>query len=375
MSKPFMLATGLLAGTVIGAGMFSLPYVFSRVGVMSGLFYLLAFSFVYFAVHLMYARVVETRPDGHQFSFFARAYLPMWASLPVSLGIFTELLLVLVAYLVLAPTFGVVAAGLSTQADGTDIRTITLIVFWLTGSLFMFARLTWQGIAEIFGAVVILGIVAAVLLFGTSAPLTTPAFTPLNFGLFFLPFGPLLFSLAGRPAVTEVVEEHRRAGKSFSLTKAIAWGTFIPAAIYAIFALSVLRLNPAVTPEALNSLGGIIPPYLLSLLGVLGLITLWTSYFIIGENVRDMLHLDWKMPKWFSSAVVVAVPLLLYLAGLRNFLGVISFTGGVFLAVEGVAVIAMWRRAFPGHRWGWVVWPLAAVFAAAFIYEFITVLW
>jgi len=367
MSKPFMLATGLLAGTVIGAGMFSLPYVFSRVGVTGGLFYLLAFSLVYFAVHLMYARVVETRPDGHQFSFFARAYLPRWASLPVSFGIFAELLLVLVAYLVLAPTFGVVAAG------GADIHTITLIAFWLTGSLFMFARLTWQGIAEILGAVVILGIVATVFLFGASAPLTTPAFTPLNFGLFFLPFGPLLFSLAGRPAVTEVVEEHRRAGKSFSLTKAIAWGTFIPAAVYAIFALSVLRLNPAVTPEALNSLGGILPPSLLALLGVLGLIVLWTSYFIIGENVRDMLHLDWKMPRWFSSAVVVAVPPLLYLAGLRNFLGVISFTGGVFLAVEGVAVIAMWRRAFPGHRWGWVVWPLAAVFTAAFVYELITV--
>lgn len=363
-----MLAIGLLAGTVIGAGMFSLPYVFSRVGVTGGLFYLLAFSLVYFAVHLMYARVVETRPDGHQFSFFARAYLPRWASLPVSFGIFAELLLVLVAYLVLAPTFGVVAAG------GADIRTFTLIAFWLTGSLFMFARLTWQGIAEILGALVILGIVAAVFLFGTSAPLTTPAFASLNFGLFFLPFGPLLFSLAGRPAVTEVVEEHRRAGKSFSLPKAIAWGTFIPAAVYAIFALSVLRLNPAVTPEALNSLGGILPPYLLSLLGVLGLITLWTSYFIIGENVRDMLHLDWKLPRWFSSAVVVGVPLLLYLAGLRNFLGVISFTGGVFLAVEGVAVIAMWRRAFPGHRWGWVVWPLAAVFAAAFIYELVTVL-
>lgn len=364
MRNPFVLGVGFLAGTIIGAGMFSLPYVVNRVGMGRGFFYLLVFTFVYLAIHFMYAEVVEARPEGHQFAYFAHAFLPQRIAAFVSFAIFAELVCVLVAYLILSPMF---AASLGSVFAAHPA--VVLIGFWFLSSLFIFTRLKWGGVAEVIGVAVILFIVVLVFVKSVSVPLAAPFFSPLTFSLFFLPFGPLLFSLAGRPAIAEVVALHRRSRHSFSLKKAIAWGTVLPAIIYAVFVVSVLRLNPSVPPAALAGLQSFFSPLLFGLLGVLGLLAIWTSYFVIGKNVRDILRLDWKLPGWFAAAVAVAGPLLLYIAGLRNFIEVISFTGGVLLAIEGFAVAAMWYRAFPKHPWRWVVWPLSAVFLAALVSE------
>ncbi len=366
MSKDFLLTTGLLAGTIIGAGIFSLPYVFNRLGLGTGFFYLIVFTLVYFAIHLMYAQIVQTSDGAHQFFYFAEKYLPKNFAGVASFMVLFELILVLTVYLVLAPIF----AGLVFGNGGF----IALFVFWFFGSLFMFVKLEWLGWAEFLGTLCILAIVLSVLFLGkTSAP-EVPIFRKVDWSLLFLPFGPLLFSLSGRPAISKIVEEYRKIkknGRAISLNKVILWGTAIPAVVYSLFVIGILRLNPNVSPEALNSLG-FLPPLTLGFLGILGLLTLWTSYFIIGINVKDILKIDLKRPIWFCVFVVLGAPLVLYFAGFRNFLSVVSLTGGIFLALEGIFVIAMWRRAFPVNFWRWIAWPLYLIFLVALGYEVVS---
>ena len=45
--KNFIQATSILVGTIVGAGIFGLPYVFAQVGFIPGIFYLLFFVVVF----------------------------------------------------------------------------------------------------------------------------------------------------------------------------------------------------------------------------------------------------------------------------------------------------------------------------------------
>lgn len=366
MNGKFLLSAGFLAGTIIGAGVFALPYVVREVGLLAGLFYLFGGAGIYYAVHRMYAGVLVESPRGAQFVTVARRFLSPRAASLASILIFLELIFVLVVYLALAPAFA--------SLIGSFPPTTSLLAFWVVGSLFVFVRLSWQGVAEFLGTLVVTGIVAVVLAAGGDAPLTTPWVKPMNLGLLFLPLGPLLFSFSGRPALHAVVEEWREArerGVPFSLPRAVRWGTFIPVFLYAAFVAGVLRLAPDAAPEGLVNLGAL-PAWLQAVLGGMGLLTLWTSYFMIGANVKDILLRDLKSPSWVASATVLAVPLLLHLTAFRTFFEALSFTGNIFLGIEGLLVVALWRRAFPSHRLRMLALPVAGVFLAALAYEVVT---
>lgn len=363
MRNGFLLATGLLAGTVIGAGIFSLPYVFSRLGILVSVLFLASFFVVYYLLHSMYADLLCAASGRHQFAYLAERYLPPWLSPIAAWGVIVELLFVLLVYLVLAPSFAELVVPESAPA--------AFWVFWALGSLFVFLKLDWLGLIESVSVCVIVAIVAVVFSIGFASGGAFPAHEPLSLAAFFLPFGPLLFSLSGRPAVAKVVEEHRKAaanGRPFSLHWALALGTAIPAVVYLAFVFGVLRLSPSVTPDALSGLASL-PSWVLALFGVMGFVSLWKSYLMIGTNARDILRFDFRFSRVASALIVLAVPLVLVWLGLNSFLLAVTFTGSVFLALEGVYIITMWRRAFPTNRWRNAVPLLSLVFIAAIVYE------
>jgi tyrosine-specific transport protein len=366
MKRDFLLAAGLLAGTTIGAGIFSLPYVFSRLGLVSGLFYLIAFATVYFFIHLMYGRLLQAQPGEHQFFYLAKKYLPEKLSGFASFAILGELVFVLTVYLILAPTFFEAIFGFS-----KNIMFLGLVLFWLAGSIFTFMKLKWLSWAELLGVMSVIGIVAVIVISSLNFSLQTPSFKRIDWPAFFLPFGPLLFSMSGRPALHKVIEEYRKAkkeGRDFSLGGVIFVGTLVPAVIYFLFVVGVLRLNPSITPAVLDGLR-FLTPVIYTSLSVLGIITLWTSYSMIGVNVRDILRLDLKCPRWASVCLTIFPPLLLFFLGFRNFLPMLTFTGSIFLGLEGIFVVAMWRKAFPESGWRRISPLLYVVFFTAIGFE------
>ncbi|MDO8557104.1 MAG: aromatic amino acid transport family protein [Candidatus Jorgensenbacteria bacterium] len=368
MNTYFIRSTSLLAGTIIGAGIFSLPFIFRVVGFATGTVYLALFTIVYIAVHAMYARVLEANKGEHQFFYLAKKYLPWGIRSIASCSIFIELFFVLATYLVLAPVFWNIVAPAN--------FTFALVAFWFLGSVFIFMRLKWLGWAEALGVLSIAGIVVFIFILSLHRPFEAPLFETFDLTAFFLPFGPLLFALSGRPALSAVLEEHRKAkaaGRGFSLFSSVFWGTAISAVVYFLFIMGVLRLNPFAGPEALNSLN-MLPRATQSLLGILGFVTLWTSYFVIGINVRDILHIDLRRSRILSALVVLIIPLVLYAIGFREFLPMVSFIGSVFLALEGIFIVWIWRSAFPKNPWrGWSS-LLYVIFLIALGYEVVSFL-
>ncbi len=362
--KHAILAIGLLAGTIVGAGIFSLPYVFNRLGIGLGVIYLVAFSLIYFFVHWRYAQVLHTNQAGHHFFYFAKKYFKPWIARFASLIVLGELLFVMTVYLILAKSFANIAF------DGFGIGAV--LVFWVLGSVLVFARASWLGVAQIIGLGGILFITLLIVFFGGIGSVSLPLMKPIDLSVLLLPFGPLLFAFGARPAIPKVYELYRsiREKQRFSLKRVIFWGSILPIGLYLLFVVAVLRLVPNVSPDTVSSLSFLSPEVLL-LMGIIGLLTLWTSYFIIGGNVFDILRTDVFRSRVLSGVVAVFVPLVLYLAGIQNFLEAVSITGGVFLALEAVFVTIMWAKAEPRRHLVLVTAPFYIIFTIGAVYEIV----
>src|SRR5690606_13369725 len=91
---------------------------------------------------------------------------------------------------------------------------------------------------------------------------------------------------------------------------------------------------------------GHVSPLLLKFIGVLGLLTLLSSYLAIGENIRKTLIGDMGLQKFLAGAFVVLVPIFLYLVGLQNFIVLVAITGGFLTAFEWIGTAAMWKKSY-----------------------------
>lgn len=103
--KPFFNAIAVLIGTIIGAGIFSLPYVIVKIGFIPGLLYLIGLGFVVLILNLCYGEIVLRTKKNHQLPGYAGIYLGKWgkliAILATSIGFYGALLV----YLIMAGDF------------------------------------------------------------------------------------------------------------------------------------------------------------------------------------------------------------------------------------------------------------------------------
>ena len=103
--RDFLLPTGLLAGTIIGAGVFALPYTFKTAGLSVGFFYLALAAAMYCLIHLFYADMIVRTPGEHRFVGYAKIYLgrpAFWQAIAMSV---LEMVLVMTIYLLLSVSF------------------------------------------------------------------------------------------------------------------------------------------------------------------------------------------------------------------------------------------------------------------------------
>jgi len=75
------------------------------------------------------------------------------------------------------------------------------------------------------------------------------------------------------------------------------------------------------------------------------LVTLADSILILGLHLKNTFIYDLKLSNKLATIVACGLPLFLFLAGFRNFIGTLGFVGTVVGVVEGVAIILIFKRA------------------------------
>src|SRR3989344_1442929 len=346
-----VLPISILSGTIIGAGMFSLPFIFSASGWLVGVVYLIAFVAVFSFLHLMYADIIIGNGGQPKLAEYVARALGGWAFWPMATTTVAGMFLILTIYLVLSTSF---ANLLAPEQISAPRNLGTILIFWLLGSAALFLGVKKLAFSEFLVNIAVAAIVIVIFSAGlkelssgneTAVGLLDSAL-PRSFGPYalFLPFGPVLFSLAGRSAVPSVVKYARKLSLPRDiLKKNIIWGTAVPAFIYLLFVFGVTFLSKNITTDAVS--GIVYAPKVITYgLGILGLAVMWSTYIMVGASLKDILIYDLRVPPFASGAIVVFAPLALYLAGLQNFLALVSIAGGIFVAIEGLALIFTWQK-------------------------------
>ncbi len=329
-------SAGILAATTLGAGIFALPYVFYRAGWVTSLFYMLVFGAALIFIHTLYARVLFRERGAKrllglvQTHFGERAF---WFAFVALVG---GLLLVLVIYLALVHT----SVGLIFPS--VDPR-IGLFVFWATASLPLFLRLRWLVRLEFLGTALMAGVILFIFLTPAHVP-AAPRIPAIDLTNIFLPFGPILFALAGWTAIEPMYEYAKKQNGGEATTKAaLAWGTAFVALLYGFFVLAIFRSASIITPDTVSGLADWDSAQV-AFLGALGIFAIWTSYVPVALEVQSALSHDMRLPKFLASSAVVFLPPIFYILGLRNFLSLLGIAGGVFLGLQYICIILVSKR-------------------------------
>lgn len=338
--KNYLLPIGLLSGAIIGAGVFALPFVFRASGLTWGIILLILAALVYVFLHLMYADMIIRTPGEHRFVGYTKIYLgdiPSWMSIWITV---IEMIFVLTVYLVISASFANLLISLGSNLE-------KILIFWFLGSVAIFLTLRRIAFLEFLITFGITLIIFVIFISGFKNFLNLPLFEFSDtFYQALLPLPPLLFALSGRVAIPSVINYFKGQPNSPRLIKkTIVFGTILPAIVYALFVFGVLGLSLDVTEDAVSGLIGQVPATVLFLVGVLGLISLFSSYIIVGLDVNSILRLDLKFPHWLRFLAVVLGPLIIYFSGFQQFLMLVSFVGGIFLVFEGFFIISMWLKA------------------------------
>ena len=361
--KNYIYPIATLSGTIIGVGFFSLPYITSKLGLWIILGYFLALGILVTTIHLFFGELSLKTPDYKRLPGFAKFHLGNWgekiAVISTVLGLFGTIL----AYLIVGGEF---LTELASPIFGGNSSIYTFF-YWALGTILIFFGIKIISKVEIFDLIAFSIILILIFLKGFSLFKIKNLFPSPDFSQIFLPYGPILFSLWGAALIPEV-EEMLKENKKL-LPKIILISVLIPIIFYLFFIFLILGISgQSVTESALIGLKdylgqGIVFPMLL-----FGVFVTFTSFIALGLTLKKVFWYDLKIEKNFAFFITCFIPLVLFFIGIKKFILIIAFVGGVMLGIDGILILLMYRKIRPKQI---LVYPLFLILFGGIIYEII----
>ena len=340
----FLKALSVFLGTIIGVGIFGLPYVAFKAGFFVTVFYFLFMVLIAVSIHFLYSEVILGTKEIHRLPGYVEKYLgEKWKKITFFIMII-GLTGALLAYLIIggeflnflfAPYFG-------------GSPTLYTFLFFALGSYLVF-----RGIKSISGVELLLLIVLLIILvtfFIKALPsINIDYFRALNLRFLTLPYGVVLFALWGSALVPEIKEMLVLKTKKIKevrtdLRKVLFLGILFAAIIYLFFIFTVLGASgPATSKDAISGLEGVLGKNIIKLGFIFGVICCFTSFIALSLTLKKVFWYDFGFPKNFAWLLTCFLPLILFLLGVREFIGVISFTGAIALGMEGIIIVFLYQ--------------------------------
>jgi len=339
MSKTlgFVKALSIFLGTVVGAGIFGLPYVASKAGFFIVFLYFLILGAIAFFIHLIYGKVALGTAGLHRLPGYVEKYLGIFwkkiSFLVIALGLFGAIL----AYLIIGGQF--LKIFISPYFGGKLI--VYTLLFFTLGALLIFWGL--KSISQVELSLLIVLFIILLLFFFKALPrIDLNNFKNMNLGSLFLPYGVILFSLWGTsvvPEIKEMLEGDRR-----KIKKVLLSGIIISSIFYLFFAFIVFGVSGASTSkDAISGFANILGNGIVILGFIFGVITCFTSFITLGLTLKKVLWYDFGLSRNLSWFIACFFPLFLFLLGLREFIDVICWTGALALGIEGIIIVFLYK--------------------------------
>jgi tyrosine-specific transport protein len=339
MNKRFWHAVAMMIGMIVGVGIFGVPYAITKVGFALGAIYILILGGILLLEHLLYSEVVLRTEGKHRLVGYAEIYLGRKGKLIASAAQILSFYGALIAYIIIGGQF---LYSILLPVFGGNLL-IYQLAFFILMSLAVLIGLRLVASIEFLMTILLLVVITIIVVFGLPY-VWYPNLYVMNLKEVFFPYGVILFALAGAAAVPEIRELLR--GQEEKIKKAITIGTAVPMIITALFTFVVIGISgAATTPEAISGLVGALGGKIIFLGAVFGLLAIATSFLVLGLNLKELFHLDYKLNSFLSWALACILPFLVFLIGRPEFISVIAFTGAVLGGVEGILIILIWLKA------------------------------
>ena len=340
ISHKALLALSTLVGTIVGAGIFGLPYVLSLAGVIPVLFYLLLLGAAVLLLHLMFGEITLRTEGSYRLIGYAGMYVGSWAKALVVFSTLVGVLGALLAYVIIGGEF--IQTALSPFISVSPV--IASIIFWAVLSFFIIQGIQLITKLEFFMNIALFLVIGAIFLF--AAPhLDSANFTAISIPNIILPFGVVLFALTGWSAIPEIADFFKQRKDRRFFKKIIISSSVITVLLSAVFAFLVVGVSGSSTSQ--DALSGLVPflgEKIVALGALLGLVAVSASFLILGNYLKNSLRYDFKIPYFLSAGVAIVIPISLFLLGIREFISVIAIVGVVIGVIEGIIIVLIFKE-------------------------------
>ena len=331
-NKNFLYATAVLMGTMVGVGIFGIPFAFSKAGFWVGFLFLVFIGFITLLLNLMYGEVILRTHEEHQITGYTDKYLGPWFKRLIFFSVSLALYSALLVYMVIAGDF---LNNIFSSVFYASPTSYSLVFFSVLSIL------VWLGIKRIsWVELLLVGLFTLVvfLILGVGVnKIDLSNFSDIQYEFWFLPYGVLLFAFAGFSAIP--IQRQVLMDQEKNLLKSIIFAVLFTGVLYLIFAFTVLGISGSITtPDAISGLYEFLGSKIVLLGSLFGILAVSTGYLMLGSAFLDMFHLDYNVSRNWAWFLVVAPPLILFWGGLRTFIDIISLAGSVAIGLEGIVL-------------------------------------
>lgn len=334
----FIKALSVFVGTIIGVGIFGLPYVASKAGFFVVLIYFFAMSFIAIVIHLLFGKVALGTETLYRLPGFVGEYMGSnWKKITLA-TIGSGLVGAILAYLIVGGTF--LQYFFSPYFGGNNL--IYTLIFFGAGAYLILRGIKHISQVEFSLLIVFFSILAAIFI--KAIPfIDFNNFQKIDLSFIALPYGVILFALWGSSLIPEL-EEMLGKDANKLLKRVIVSGILLSAATYLLFVFMVLGVTGQNTSkEAISGLANALGNGVIRLGFIFGVITCFTSFIALGLTFKKILWYDFGLPKRLSWFIACFLPLFLFFLGLKEFIRVIGLTGALSLGFEAIIIVFLYR--------------------------------
>jgi len=334
MTKSFR-AIATLVGTTIGAGIFGIPFVVSKIGFIPGILYLIILGIFMLLLNLSYGELILRTPGDHQLTGYGNIYLGKFGRSLATLALFISLYGALLAYLIKIGEFLALIFGL-------DEPILFSVLFFIWAGIAIYLGLRAVSVLEVLIVVFLLGLIFLIGILGLGR--IEPAnFSGMDLSFLFLPYGVILFALSGSAVIPEMEEILRN--EHHNLKKSIIIGSLIPLIVYILFVLVIVGIcGNFVSDDTITNLPLFLPKWIVFLGATLAILAMGSSFLSLGYVLREVWFRDFKFSK-FSGFILACFPsLVLFLAGAKSFIGILGITGAAAGGLTGILILILSQK-------------------------------
>jgi len=333
ISKNYFRAIATMIGTIIGVGMFSVPFVINQSGMYLFFAFIVIFGFVQYYMHLVYAEIFLSTKKRHRVPGYVQEYFGERFKKPALVIVLISTNLTILSYLIIGGIF--LNKLLSPVFGGTEF-------VYSVSMFFLAAILTFRGVKFIakteLAMSAIFFMVIGIIVFRGFPHIEPLNYQTIDWSNFFLPYGPIFMAIGGMTAIPTVCT--LLSHKKENIRSAIFWGTLIPIIITILFVITVVGVSGSATsPDSIVGLSGVLGNNVLLVSLIFGLVSIITSLIIFVEATREIYWWDLGIDKTHAWVFSLVIPFFLFLLGVNNLTTVVSLSGAVIGGIVSIIYI------------------------------------